>query len=210
MAVPKHRRSHLDVVVHHVECLGPAMITRRGRLPVVKPAHVLLDLGARLTPDPLAIALNEALAKRLTTVPQIEAAIELRRGHPGRGPLTAALIAARDDPGAGRTQGELEALVLPKLRALPGLPAYQRNAVVELANGRLAKPDVWFSGPRVMVELDSPTWHEQRRAMDDDRRRDQEATAAGLLPFRITWRHASHEWDRTAENLLATLDRRGH
>ncbi|UTI62457.1 hypothetical protein NBH00_13910 [Paraconexibacter antarcticus] len=208
LAAPTHRRGHDGVTVHHV-AVTPSMICRRHGLPVLRAEHVLLDLAARLAPDPLAIALNEALSLRLTTVERVAGAIDLRSGHRGRGALSAAVDAAVDDPGSGRTHGEFEALVLPLLRALP-LPPYRRNELVELADGRLAKADLFFAELGVLVELDSRTWHQQRLAMDSDRRRDQQALAVGLVTFRVTWRHATREWDRVSADLLALLRARGH
>lgn len=123
----------------------------------------------------------------------------------GAGRLRRALRHAVDDPGQGRTHQELEALVMTRMRRLPGLPPYGRNALVQLSGGRVAKADVLFTGLGVMLELDSRTWHEQRLAMDSDRRRDQQALAAGIVTFRITWRHATTEWDAVAADLMATL-----
>lgn len=117
------------------------------------------------------------------------------------------MAAVRDDPGKGRTRSELEELVLLKLRDIPGLPPYERNAPVELGGDRRANADLYFSDRRVMVELDSRTWHEQRLAMDSDSRRDQQAAAVGVLTFRITWRHVTSEWDDVVADLVATLDR---
>lgn len=207
IASPSHRRHHQGVRVHHVTGLNPSMITTRDRLPVLKPAHVLLDLAARLDEDPLALTLNEALARRLVRISQIEAAMTARHGHHGIGALTAAVAEIVDDPGRGRTHGELEALAFMKLRSLEGLPPYERNVLVEISGGRVAKPDLFFRDQRLLVELDSRTWHEQLAAMDSDRRRDQQAMAVGYLTFRITWRHVTREWSDVSADLLALLDR---
>jgi hypothetical protein len=207
VAAPTHRRDHRGVRVHHVDSLDPSMVTRRQRLPIVKPAHVLLELAARLGPEPLTLAVNEALARRLVRVPQLEVAMTARHGHHGVGRLSATVASILEDPGRGRTHGELEALAFSKLRAVEGLPPYERNVLVQLAGGRIAKPDLYFRELRVMVELDSRTWHEQRDAMDSDRRRDQQALAVGLVTFRITWRHVVREWNVVLADLLDVLDR---
>lgn len=209
LAAPVPRRDHDGVRVHHLEGLCDAWIRRRDRLPVLRPEHVMLDLATDLDAGALAIALNQGLSLRAFTTDDLLAAIAARSGHVGRGRLAAAVAEAVDDPGAGGTHGELEALALPLIRALPGLPQYRRNELIELANGRLAKADVYFPGPRVMLELDSRTWHEQRLAMDDDRRRDQQALAIGVVVFRITWRHVTREWDDVSGDLLALLATRG-
>jgi hypothetical protein len=208
LAAPTNRRNHRGVEVHRLESLTPAMIVVKQGLPVLKPPHLLLELGARLSADRLAIALNEALARRLVRIGDLEAVLDLRGGHHGAGALAGAVGAALDDPGTGRTHGELEQLVLVKLRAVPALPPYERNAPVVLGAGRRANADLLFPGLGVLVELDSRTWHEQRLAMDSDRRRDQRALAAGYITFRVTWHHATREWDDVVADLLATLEGR--
>jgi hypothetical protein len=208
LVAPKGRRDHRRVTVHECAGLGPEWICVRQDLPVLRPAHLLLDLATVLRPDALAIALNEAVARRLVTHDEVEEAGAARPRHRGRRPLDAAVFAQVADPGEGRTKGELEALVLPLIRALPGLPPYVRNDLVELGGGRFATGDLHFRGLGVLVELHSRTWHEQRLAMDDDRRRDQQALAAGFVVFRVTWRHVTVEWTAVAADLLDLLARR--
>lgn len=207
LVAPTKRRNHRGVAVRRAADLSPRWIASKGGLPVLKPAHLLLDLALTLSSGERAIALNEALALKLVSTAQVESVIDLRPRHRGRRGLAAAVAAATDDPGEGRTQGELEALVLPLLRAVPGLPPYSRNQLVELAGGRIAKADAFFPDARVLLEFDSRTWHEQRLAMESDRRRDQQALAAGFTTFRVTWRHATREWPLVSADLLATLKR---
>jgi hypothetical protein len=207
VAAPTHRRGHHGVVVHQVAGLGPSMLCRRRRLPVMRAPHVMLDLAARLSTDALAIALNEALSKRALRMRELEAVLVERFGHHGLAALADAIAVIADEPGQGRTHGEFEELVMLLLRKLPGLPPYVRNDLVELGGSRLAKADIHFRGLGVMIELDSRTWHEQRLAMDSDRRRDQQALAAGTITFRITWRHAVREWPEVSADLLATVAR---
>lgn len=207
VASPRYRRNHRAVEVHTLAGLNPAWIRRHDGLPVLRPSHLMLDLATDLRPEPLGIALNEALARRLVTVDQLGELIDGRPGHPGRGPLSAALAVVVDDPGSGRTHSELEDLVLRLLRPLD-LPPFERNKLVELAGGRIAKADILVRDLGLMIELDSRRWHEQRRAMDSDRRRDQQALAVGLQTFRITWRHATREWPQVSADLLATVSQR--
>ncbi len=208
LAAPTNRRGHRAVLVHHVACLSPSWVTVRRGLPVMRPAHILLDLAARLDDRSLAVALNQALTLPVVRLAELDAVIDLRPGHRGRARLAAALDAARQDPGAGRTHSELEDLVLTLLRRMPSMPPYLRNQLTELGGRRIAKADMLFPAQRVMVELDSRKWHEQRLAMDSDRRRDQQALAAGVITFRITWRHATREWDAVAGDLVAALKTR--
>jgi hypothetical protein len=205
LVTPTRRRGHCGVAVTYLSGLTPAWVERRDGLPVLKAPHLLLDLAATLSAEALAIAMNQALSLRRARLEEIAAVVAARPAHAGSAALAQALAEATDDPGTGRTHGELEELVLVLLRGTPGLPPFVRNAPVELAGGRIASADILFTEPRVMVELDSRNWHEQRLAMDSDRRRDHQAMAVGLLPFRITWRHAVREWPAVSADLTALL-----
>ncbi len=204
---PGNRRAPEGVKVHVSRSLAAHDVWRRKGLRVTSGTRTLLDEATLLDPDPLAVMLVQALAKRLTTIPKLEQTLGDSNGHHGTGRLAAAVAAERDDPGEGRTHAQMEAMFLPMLRALPDLPRYIRNERLELAPGEVVVPDVWFPGPRVWLELDSRRWHEQRRTMDDDRRKDQRAVALGCLPFRITWRHLIREWPAVAADLLLALSR---
>lgn len=84
------------------------------------------------------------------------------------------------DPGAGRSHSEMERLFARLAAQLRGLPPYLRNHRLTLPDGRTVVPDAYFPDERAWIELDSRSWHQQRRAMGDDRRRD------GLRPADAT------------------------
>lgn len=204
---PGNRRAPEGARVHVSRTVRQQDIWRRQGLRVTSGSRTLLDEATLLDPDRLAVMLVQALAKRLTSIPRLEQLLDHSTGHHGSGRLADAVAAERDDPGAGRTHAEMEAMFLPMLRALPDLPPYVRNEPLHLGPDELVVPDVWFPGPRVWLELDSRTWHEQRRTMDADRRKDQRAVALGCIPFRVTWRHLVHEWPAVAADLLLALRR---
>ncbi len=207
LAAATGRRNHRGVIVHQVHDLTPSRVRLHGGLPVLRAPYLLLELATVLTAEQLAIALNQALSLRVVTTRYLEEVVDVQHGHRGRRRLEAAVSATVQDPGQGHADGVLEKLVLLLLRDLP-LPPFMRNELVELGGGRMAKADMLFPAERVMVELDSRKWHEQRRAMDSDRRRDQQALAVGVLTFRITWRHATQEWDAVARDLVDALTAR--
>lgn len=199
------RRAPAGVVVHRLPSLPPRQVWKVGGLPTAAPARALLDSATILDADPLELAVADALADRKVSLSKLDDIIAASAGHHGRAALAAALSAIRDDPGQGRTHGEMEKHFRPLLKALPGLPRHVRNAHLDLGGGTIVKPDVWFPSVRVWIELDSRRWHEQRRTMDADRRKDQRAVALGIAPFRITWRHLVAEWAEVSADLLATI-----
>jgi len=207
LACPTRRRSRGAIRMHEAPRVLSQHLWRTRGMAVASPALALLDLAVDRDHDALELVVAETVAKRRTSLDRLDRILVAYPRHPGGRRLAAVLAAERDDPGIGRTHGAMEAMFLPLLRALPDLPPYVRNDRLELPDGRVVVPDVWFPGPRVCVELDSRTWHEQRLAMADDRRRDQRAAAIGIVVFRITWHQLLEEWSAVSADLLAVLAR---
>lgn len=178
--------------------------SRRGRR-CTAPARTLADCALVTDHTALMDDIDMAIGNELITFAELEASLATMPGHNGLRRLACALAELADDPGAGRTHGEMELIFKRKFRALTHLPAYLRNHRLTLPDGRVVVPDVYFPGERVWIELDSRRWHEQRRAMDSDRRRDQRAMALGYLTFRITWRQLLREWTPVSADLQATV-----
>lgn len=205
---PKQRRRHPDVIVHEGR-VPPTQIRRRAGLPFTSPARTYLDMATLLDSDELELAVSNGVARNVVRLSELDTIAESCHGHHGVKPLAAAVGAERRDSGSGGTHGEMEALFFKRLRALGPLPAYARNAILDLGEGFVVKADVLFVEERVWIELDSRSWHEQRKTMERDRRKDQRGHARGFAPFRITWRHLGTEWPEVVADLLRTLARRG-
>jgi len=209
ITAPSQRRSTTGIAAHRSTILIPDDLRHRDGRPVTAPERTCLDLGVGESPVTMAIAVHRALSNERTSEERLDAILTRSNGHPGCASLAAALGEYRDDPGRGKTRQQLEELVLRLLREIPGLPAFERNAPVTLADGKTIVVDLLWREHGVAGEIDSRAWHEQRAAMDADRRRDQRLGAIGMLPFRITWRHAVREWTGVRRDLVATLDARG-
>ncbi|PTL59769.1 type IV toxin-antitoxin system AbiEi family antitoxin domain-containing protein [Paraconexibacter algicola] len=207
LGAPTRRRTRGALVLHEASRVEARHLWRRRGMAVAFPPLALLGAAPSLDDDALAVLVANAVARRTTSPSRMLAAAEHFLRHPGVPALRRVVAAELADPGHGRTHAEMEARFLALLRALPGLPPYRRNEPLHLAEDHVVVPDVWFPGPRVWLELDSRTWHEQRRAMDRDRRKDQRAAALGVVVFRITWQQLLHEWERVARDLLAVLAR---
>lgn len=81
-----------------------------------------------------------------------------------------------------------------------GFPEPQANVV---AAGRLV--DFHWPKEGVAVELDSWTFHRQRRSFDGDRRGDIRLQAAGQRPVRVTQRHLTDDRAALVLDLAALL-----
>jgi very-short-patch-repair endonuclease len=159
-------------VLLHRTVLPPDEITTHHGIPVTTPARTLLDLAGVLDRTALQRAINEAEVLRL---PGPHA---LAQRHPTKRGIKALRALAP----AAHTKRELEArfvLFLDDRR----LPRPQTNALIEGYEADAAWP-----AHRLIVELDSWTFHATRDAFENDRRRDRHLTAAGWRVVRVTWR----------------------
>ncbi len=86
----------------------------------------------------------------------------------------------------------------------------QYDLPIPLVNTRVAghEVDALFADERVIVELDGWDFHRDRYAFEDDRERDADTLAVGLVTVRITWERLTHRPDREASRLGAILSSR--
>jgi very-short-patch-repair endonuclease len=169
--VPRGTTRRPGLLLHRA-VLAPDELTTHHGIPTTTPARTLLDLAAVVDRAALQRAINEAEVQRL------QGPYELAGRYPTK-PGTANLRALAPPT---HTKRELEArfaLFLDDRR----FPAPQTNVLVEGYEVDAAWPD-----KRLIVELDSFTFHTTRQAFETDRRRDRHLTAAGWTVIRITWR----------------------
>lgn len=177
--------------VHLRRCAELEVTVHRG-VPVTTPARTLLDLAASGPIGRLEEALNEALVTKRVTRAQLErAAASGRRG----GRAVRALLA--DAPGYTRQGAErrLRSLILKAQFSRP-----QFNARVEGHDADVLSPQ-----HRLVVEVDGYAAHRHRRAFEQDRRLDQQRTAAGYRTLRLTWHQLTHEPEAVIARIAGAL-----
>lgn len=180
--------------VHTVRALAPAETTTHKDVPVTTPARTLLDLAPTLNSRQLERSLAEASRRRLVRRAQLDA---LLARHPGR-PGTPALRHLLETEPAF-TRSELEELFLALVRDA-GLPQPEANA--ELGPYEI---DFLWREQRLAVELDSWGFHGDRKAFEDDRRRDAELVARGFRVIRVTWRELEDNAFAVVARIAAAL-----
>ena len=159
-------------LVLHRAVLAPDEITTHHGIPTTTPARTLLDLASVLDRSALQRAINEAEVQRL------EGPYDLAQRHPTKRGTAALRALARPS----HTKRELEArfaLFLNDRR----FPTPQTNVLIEGYEVDAVWPD-----RKLIVELDSYTFHATREAFEADRRRDRHLAAKGWRVIRITWR----------------------
>jgi very-short-patch-repair endonuclease len=148
-----------------------------------------------LRPRQLERALNEAETLRLYDELSLDHLVARYPRRPGSRAVRAALHARRE--GARLTRSELEVRFLELVDAA-GLPEPETNAIVDGF-----EVDCVWRDQRLIVELDSRTFHLTRAAFEADRERDRLLQAAGWRTVRIT----ASQLVRTPGRLAADLRR---
>lgn len=184
-AINTHRARHLhrrEVIVH----LG----IRTTTLP-----RALLDCASRLSDRQLARAVNESLRSNYMTRSALGALLAHHPHHPS----TSRLVSFVQDTG-GPTRSTFED-EFPAFCGRFGLPRPIMNATVAGY-----EVDALFPAERVIVELDSWTFHRDRQTFETDRDRDADILArTGHVTVRITWKRIERQPGREAERLHRIL-----
>lgn len=192
VSVPQHiRPRRAGIVIHRRSALGPDDVTRHHRIPVTSPALTIIDLAARLRPDRLERAINEADRRDLIHPEALRRALDGIASRPG----VRALRRTLDHPTFVVTESELERRFLPIASQL-GLP---RPRTGEVVNG--FRVDFYWPELGLVVETDGLRYHRTPAQQARDRLRDQVHAAAGLTTLRFT--HA--QVVRDANHVCATL-----
>jgi very-short-patch-repair endonuclease len=178
-------RNQLGIRVHRSRTLTRAQVRTVAGLPVTVPERALLDSAPLLAPRQLERALDEALARRLTSFTKVKEMAASHRGHPGYGRL-AALVETRRFSTA--TESEAEERFLALMREA-GLPTPQTQ--VEMHGFRV---DVYWPQARLAVEIDGLQWHNRtKKSFERDRRKQQVLQDHEIEVARTTWEQITEE-----------------
>jgi very-short-patch-repair endonuclease len=189
-----HRRQ--GIRVHRSRTLNRGQVRTVAGLPVTVPERALLDSAATLARRQLERALDEALARRLTSMTKLANLIVIQPGHPGLGKL-AAMVDGRRFPTV--TESEAEERFLELMRAA-GLPMPQTQ--VGMYGFRV---DVYWPEARFAVEIDGLQWHNRtKKSFERDRRKQQVLQDHEIEVARTTWEQITEE----GTQLVAHVSRR--
>jgi hypothetical protein len=181
----------------HRSSLPPDEVTTKDGIPVTTVSRTLFDLATVLRPRQLERALNEAEIRHLWDELSL---LDLLGRYPRRAGSCAvrAVLEARN-AGAKTIRSDLELEFLEFVDAA-GLPEPRLNADVEGF-----EVDAVWRRERVVVELDSRTFHLTAAAFEQDRERDRILQAAGWRPIRVTSKQLRHAPDRLQADLRRLL-----
>jgi very-short-patch-repair endonuclease len=199
----------LDVRVRESTDLASGDVSRRRGIRVTTPTRTLVDLGASVSPATLEVALDDALRRRLTSVPMLRQSVQrlARRGRSGPASLRT-LLDERDELD-GLTDTGFETLVRRILRSA-GLPSPRAQHVVRDERGSFVmRLDLAYPEVLVGIEADSERWHTDRRRFQDDRTKRAIAESLGWTVLAFTHRHVVRQQPFVAETVGRTLANHG-
>jgi REase_MTES_1575 len=185
--------------LHHCPALREEDYAMTERLPVTAVPRTLLDYASVAKTYRLEGAIDRADRLDLLDPAEIDRITSEVRGHHGSRRLQRAMTIYRE---AGFTRSGGEKRLLAAL-ADAGIP---RPVVNNFIEGY--ELDFFWERERLAVELDSWEHHRSRKSFENDRKRQEELSMAGVETIRITGTRLKHEPDRVARRVGEHLDRR--
>jgi hypothetical protein len=196
---PVPRRGRLPVVIHRARRLEPADRALVDGTPVTAVPRTLLDMAARLRPEPLRRLLERSEELKLFDLPAVDDLLARTRGHHGNGRLGQAVSLYRPPP---FTRSGLERHFLELVREV-GLPR-PATGFNELGY----ELDVYWPEYRFAVELEVFETHGTREAFEEDRLRQEDLKLAGIEMIRVTGKRLEREPDEVMRRLVHLLAQR--
>jgi len=200
VTVPDARVGKRGVRLYRAPTLSTSDITLRAGIPTTSIARLFVDLAATEDDGTVRRAFREADRQKRLVYADLRAALGSCHGRKGVGVLRA-LIDEATEPEP--TKSAFEEMWVDFCVGL-GIPAPLINA-----NVGGFEVDAHWPGTRVIVELDSWTWHSDRRAFESDRAKWERLQVAGYKVLPITYRRMTGDPTGVAASVLALLrDRR--
>jgi very-short-patch-repair endonuclease len=176
-------RTRDGLQVHRVRAVDPRELREHKGLWASSPARAVLEVAA-VAPGELVDLMDEGLARRRLNRRDLEAV--LARNRPCRGAARLAALLG-DESAMTITRSDAEKAFLRLIRDAR-LPVPETN----IPFGPYV-PDFMWRRERLIVELDSPTFHGGPGAFQNDREKDLFFRDAGFDAMRLTREHVVRE-----------------
>ena len=188
LVVPTNGNARSPIAtIHRYEA---AAVTKLRGLPVTTPAQTLFDLAPRISIERLEGAVDDELVRGRLTLEALEERLTVYADSRRAGlPVMRSVIADRRASGPMPTSSDLERRgdrILRRLRDQPRIVAEASFPWLGQGTGRV---DRYLPDEGIIVEFDGRRWHARLRDFDEDRWRDNQAAAAGLVVLRFSWVH---------------------
>jgi hypothetical protein len=187
--------THKGIKVHRSRTLARVDITKQLGVRVTTPERTALDIAPRLTDKRLTRVVNDARNAGYLHLDALADVLDRNPTHRGSRRLRT-FVETRRNP----TRSPLEDDFIAFCERY-GLPEPVTN--IYLLG---YETDAWFPVERVIVELDGGRFHRDR--FEEDRDRDADMLAAGIVTVRITRKRIKQNPEREASRLNTILEGR--
>ena len=188
-------RTRDGLVVHRIQAIDRREVRHHEGLWVSSPARAVLEVAA-VAPGELVDVIDEGIAKRLLARRELERVVA--RNRPCRGAARLAALLG-DETAMAITRSRAEKAFLKLIRE-SGLPRPETNVPF----GRYEADFVWRR-ERLIVELDTPTFHGGPGAFQNDREKDLVYRDARFDVLRLTREHVVYEPPRVLVRVAQAL-----
>jgi hypothetical protein len=206
LSVAGQRGRRLGFVVHRTAPLPRVDVTVVNGMPATSVARTLIDLASVVPDDLLEEALDDALRRKLVSLPRLRWRIaELAgKGRPGIA-LIRSLVEARG--GGDAVPGSVFETRLLRLLMKGGLPMPALQHEIRSGRRLIAIVDFAFPEARLAVEADGYRCHSGRARWEHDLARRNALTSMGWRVLHVTWNDLTRRGSATLEGIEAALAR---
>jgi hypothetical protein len=198
------RKPPRGVIVHVTRDLPAPDIRIINGIPVTNVERTLVDLASLIGHDHLAIALDNALRRRITHVTRLQQRLD-RTGTVGRkGAGTLMRLLSERNGLSTFPEGALETRFYEFIHRWK-LPRPQLQECVNDERGRVIRADFFYPSAGLVIELESFAWHSGRDAWQRDLRRRNQMEAKGLRVFHYTSHDLDERQPQVASEIRALL-----
>jgi very-short-patch-repair endonuclease len=186
VVTPRPRWKDKPFIVHRSTDLGPRYVVEVDGIPVTTPARTVVDLGAVVGRRTVGLALDTAIRKNLTSLPEVGGMIDrvARKGRRGVGHARTVLEERL------LWQNETESVLEDLFRQVvsdAGLPSPTPQVRIRNPIGQVvARVDFAYPTHRLAIELDGFRYHSDPDAFVKDRARQNAVLSAGYRVLRYT------------------------
>jgi predicted transcriptional regulator of viral defense system len=198
------RKPPPGVIVHVTRDLPSSDIRIINGIPVTNVERTLVDLASMIGRGQLAIALDDALRRRVTHVNRLKQRLD-RIGTAGRkGAGTLMKLLAERNGLAAFPESALETRFYEFIHRWK-LPRPQLQECINDERGRVIRADFFYPLARLVIELESFAWHSGRAAWERDLKRRNELEMRGLRVLHYTSRDLGRRQSQMASEMRAML-----
>ena len=190
----ERQRVRPGITTHRCRSFLPRDVTRQHGVPTTSRARTTLDLAPALTTKQLTRLVIDHFRDHTLSPVVLRDVLSRNPLHPG-----AKLLTRFVDRPVALTRSPLE----DKFLAFVAKYGFPQPVINRRTTGR--EVDALFPDHGVIVELDGYDYHRDQEAFEDDRDRDAENLAHGLVTVRMTETRLTKTADHEADRLLRIL-----